>query len=190
VGLVIRTPHARAALAMLTILTVWCGITEARGFLGPQSEEGFRCLIRMAQEAKLSAATVNANVSVENDRARLELLDDQGNKKTLFLAAPPPAQNTMGYFEITAGPGAEQQQVEAVGRALQTCFRADPFESPAERQDPVAAFWSPYDAVASFEYTMGVIALLSVCALAGVIVLWGAAPPRDHRGGSPISGRR
>ena len=196
-GLVIRTPLTFATFGTLAILTVWCSTIEARQVLGKQSEEGFRCLIRMAREAQLGRATVDASVGIEDDRARVELLGDRGTKKTLVLAAPHSAPETVGYFEITAGPGADQQDVLAVGRATQICFRADPFESTVDpepksepsdvapasaHRDPTGAHWSPYDAVASFQYTIAVISLLSVCVLASVSVLWFATPGRSHDG--------
>jgi hypothetical protein len=161
-------------------------------------EEGFHRLMRMAQEGRLGADVTNANIGVEKIRVRVELVRGTAPGKLIWLKPRSSAAARARFFDVSAGAGATEDDLERVARALDEIFVQDPFVvagfEAVPAGDPIpelAAAWTHGGwrgvlralerrtmALASIEYTIGVILVLAVGLAACLVLLWGSSPPR------------
>lgn len=167
--------------------------------LTTDAEEGFRRFIRMAQTGQLGDEITNANVAIEHDHVRLELVLDARPAQVFRLTRA--ADTTGGYFDVAPGEGADASGAGRVASALHVAFRENPYqvvgleESYASGPIPglieawadggwrgvARAYERRLMVPASLGYTIGVIAVLALAMLASLALLWGSVPPRPAR---------
>jgi hypothetical protein len=127
--------------------------------------------MRAAQEGRLGAAVASANVSVERDRARIELTGKGAESISGFVEPKRSARSMSRHFEIRF---VDPTVALRVAKVLDDCFQEDPFErlrpppTPPEEQITVRA---------SLRYTVAVIVCLSLLTVWALLVLWSSKPP-------------
>jgi hypothetical protein len=116
----------------------------------------------------------------------------------LLLSPPQPGGGNSRYFTVEPGPRATAEDVGRVARALDAAFREDPFElaydffNASPGGDPIPGLWEAAAAdgwngvvrvlarrtvaLASAEYTIAVVVLLSAALLANLLLVWGSTP--------------
>jgi hypothetical protein len=184
-----------------------CGATPAADdlTLTKDCEAGFRRFIRMAQTGQLGDDVTNANVGVEGNQVRVELVR-AGAPAQLFSLAPKRSPRAASrYFEVVAGAGATASDADRVGRALDQIFAEDPFHIVALEQPPgnpiptLAEAWALSGwrgvvrglerrmmVLASLPYTIGVIVSLAAGVLASLVLLW-VSPVPARGAGKPLA---
>jgi hypothetical protein len=159
-------------------------------------EQGFRQLIRMAQNGRLGEDVTNANVGVEKIRVRVELVRAGAPSRVVWLAPRTSAGALSRFLDVTVGEGATEADLVRVGKALDEVFRDDPFVVAGYEAHPsgdaipaFAAAWNQGDwreivrvferrmmALASVEYTAGLLVALAIGLAASLALLWGSRP--------------
>jgi hypothetical protein len=179
--------------ALLVSLVSWSAPATGRELtLSKDSESGFLRLMHMAQTAQLGADVINANIGVDGEHVRVELVRRHAPIAVLRLTPKRSAQTVCKYFDITPGEGATASDVARVGKALDDVFTGDPFQILGHEESfgavphpTLTEAWEygGWRAVlralevrmmvpASLEYTVGVIVLLALGVLASLLVLW------------------
>jgi hypothetical protein len=170
--------------------------------LTKESEFGFRKVIMAAQRKELGSDVDNANVGVSNDEVRIELLRSGETIKVLLLRHRADAASAgHGYFEVRAGAGATDIDVQRLAAILDRAFPEDPFAVStssvgigsrraipnvveAWRDAGARGVWRALTAYALAPapraYTVAVVFVLAIGAAASLIALW--LPPRDRSG--------
>lgn len=203
-----RTRTARSALVLFVPLGLSGFIQVARApaqdlVLDMERGAGFQCLLAMAQSGRLGDDVTNANVGVNGDRVRIELVRGGAPVKVLLLRPKRSGETAFRYFEVEPAENSAASDAALVGRALDECFAEDPFEilgveAPADggAGPGLLAAWSHGDwraarraiegrmmVLASLQYTIAVIVVLAVGFAASLALLWGSTPaaPSAHR---------
>ena len=163
-----------------------------------RSEAGFRRFIEMAQSGRLGDDVTNANVAISHDHVRVELVGFGGRNQEFLLTYP--RTERFRYFDVAAGAGATDDDVDRVGRALDEAFAGDPFQISGVEEsrdgEPIPSLTTAWArggvpgilraielrmmVLTSLRYTVGVIVVLTV-GLTGCLALLWAADPRRRR---------
>jgi hypothetical protein len=186
------------AIRLLVLFAQIIPATAQELTLTTDSEANFRRFIHMAQTGQLGADVTNANIAMDGARVRLELVRHDAPSKVFVLEPRRTHPGHSRFFEITLAERATSDDLERVGRALDQCFQADPFqfagleESLAE--EPMQGFGAAWTyggwrgvaraferrmmSLASLEYTVAVMVVLVAGFAASLALLWSAHPRR------------
>jgi len=182
--------------AILASLLVAAHARAQTPVLTPQSEAGFRRLIRLTERGALGADVVDMNVGIEKEHVRIELVMRDGGTRGLVLSRPSSSPSVSRYFHIEPDEGATQDDVVRVGRALDRALQADPYVAGdffgvasrgAERpmvdewrdggwRGVRAALRDRFMAPASLAYTVAVIVALAIGVAGSALLFWLGAP--------------
>lgn len=114
----------------LVILGIALTVSTVAGarMLPRDTEESFRKLIRLTESGGAGADIINANVSILQESARIELVFRDGKRES-FVARYPQmtGQQQSQYFAIEPVQGASPEHAALLGRLLDQCFTSDPF---------------------------------------------------------------
>ena len=168
--------------------------------LTKESDFGFRQVIMAAQRKELGSDVDNANVGVSKNEVRIELLRSGETIKVLFLRRRADAASAgHGYFDVLAGAGATDADVQRLAAILDRAFPQDPFAVStssvgigsrraipsvveAWRDAGARGVWRALTAYALAPapraYTIAVVFVLAIGLTASLVALW--LPPRDR----------
>jgi hypothetical protein len=171
----------------------------------------FQRIIRWAETGRFGDDVVAGNVEIAKDKVQVELVGRHGMKKFLRLSRKQTRQGLSRYFDIEPGEGATASDARRLGTALDEAFgERDPFVAavdfigtttgspiPGVAQAWKEGGWRNVLRVLEWRlvvptgrwYTTAVLIALVVTLLAGLVLLWGGAPP-DVGGREGLGGEK
>lgn len=184
----------RRLLPLLALVALSAPARAQEYAFAPQSETGFRQLMKRVQEGGAGPEFVNANIGVDRTVVHVQLIDRHAARHELTLSPPDGAgQWRARYFKVEPGPGASPADAEQLTRLLDLSFDADPYllvwhgwndPRPVPPPEPVVAAWrrggwSAFSAAlviqflrpASLRFVVPIIALHALVALLCVLML-------------------
>lgn len=167
--------------------------------LPPDAEEGFRCVMHLAETGALGADVRDASIAVNGAEARVELLRRDAPAAVLVLTPARQGRAASRYFAIAPSGDASPGHAARLAAALDACFAGDPYqfagleESLAERPVPgIGAAWRTGGwrgvaralerrmmGLATRAHAMAIVIAVATGLGAGVLALWCSARGED-----------